>query len=108
MGCWRDVECQRDKRRRVPNTDKCWAAHEPQAVLPALPFPHLVLNLLGRVGHHDGRGSGSGRGGHLGLGATQGGEELGVDQRRLAEAETRRDVARHAEVGVLVDGLHAW
>lgn len=29
-------------------------------------------------------------------------EELGVDERRLAVAQTRGDVARHAEVGVLV------
>ena len=40
---------------------------------------------------------------HLPGGALQRREELRVDERRLLEAEARRDVARHPEVRVLVD-----
>mmetsp|Transcript_68938 Transcript_68938/g.166683 ORF Transcript_68938/g.166683 Transcript_68938/m.166683 type:complete len:219 (-) Transcript_68938:313-969(-) len=62
----------------------------------------LVLDLLRRIRAEDGRGLIGGA--HLRVGTLQRGEELGVDQRGLAEAEARRHVSCHAEVRVLVDG----
>ena len=43
-------------------------------------------------------------GGHFGLGTPEGGEEDGVDDGGLDEAEARGIVAALAEIGVLVDG----
>jgi len=41
---------------------------------------------------------------HLSFGALEGGEETAVDESGLLPAESRRNIARHAEVRVLVDG----
>lgn len=61
----------------------------------------LLLDLGGRVGHVDARVLV--RGGHLGLGAGERGNEGRVDERRLAVLEPLRDLARQPEVRVLVD-----
>lgn len=60
---------------------------------------HLVLDLLGGVGEVDGRVLAAGA--HLGVEALERRDELAVQQSGLGVLETRRDIARHSEVGVL-------
>lgn len=66
-------------------------------------LPNLVLNLPRRVREEDSVAGVAGA--HLArIRALEAREELGVDERRLVEAQARRHIARHAEVWVLVDG----
>ena len=60
---------------------------------------YLLFDLLLGVGEED--GAGGVRGAHLGLGALQGWEEGGVQQRWLVEAQPGGHVTSHAEIGVL-------
>ena len=76
-------------------------------LLVSLRQSYLVLDHVRRVGHVDARVGV--RRAHLRVQPHQRGDELAVHQRRLELAQPRRHVARHAEVGVLVDrtGNHA-
>eukprot|EP00754_Rhynchopus_humris_P036804 Rhum_TRINITY_DN18897_c0_g1::Rhum_TRINITY_DN18897_c0_g1_i1::g.168709::m.168709 len=62
----------------------------------------LLLDLLRRVREEDGRGVN--RSGHLRVRALKRREERRVDETGLQVLQARRNVARHAEVRVLVDG----
>ena len=62
----------------------------------------LGLYLVGRVREED--GGVRVRGGHLGLGPLEGGEEGGVDEGRFEESKTRSNISGHPEVGILING----
>jgi hypothetical protein len=70
---------------------------------PAEPMAvDLIFDLIGRVAHVYARVDV--RGAHLCLGALKSGEELRVQLRRLGVPQFLRNVARKAEIGILVDG----
>ena len=54
------------------------------------------------TGEHDARGRVAGA--HLGLRSLQRREEYGEDERRFGESHSRRHIARHPEVRILIDG----
>jgi hypothetical protein len=66
----------------------------------------VLLDLVGddggRVGEENGRVGVAGA--HFGVMALERGEEFRVNERGLEQLEARRDVARDAKVGILVDG----